>query len=120
AAELVPWRGELASIGDPQDERITKGTVKGLRARIALFRGGYSLRSNGTMQRGSNHLNYYQIARDECDDIITSGQHDLNPSYKSLWKDQVCAHAVTDPHGELMFQASAIGLTGAEDTKLGY
>lgn len=120
AAELVPWRGELASIGDPQDERITKGTVKGLRARIALFRGGYSLRSNGTMQRGSNHLNYYQIARDECDDIITSGQHDLNPSYKSLWKDQVCAHAITDPHGELMFQASAIGLTGAEDTKLGY
>ncbi len=120
AEDLVPWRGELAAIGDSPDERITKGAVKGLRARIALFRGGYSLRSNASMQRGSDYLTYYQIARDECNSIITSGQHNLNPSYKGLWKDQVGAHVVNDPQGELMFQASAIGLTGAEDTKLGY
>src|SRR4030095_4413023 len=49
-----------------------------------------------------------------------SAQHTLNPSFKGLWKDQVCAHAVSDPNGELIFQASAIGLSGAEDTKLGY
>jgi hypothetical protein len=120
AADLVPWRNQVTSIGDVPDERITKGVVKGLRARIALFAGGYSLRSNGTMQRPSNYLTYYQIAKDECNDIITSGQHALNPSFKALWKDQVNAHAVTDPQGELMFQASAIGLTGAEDTKLAY
>jgi hypothetical protein len=120
AEDLVPWRNEVAGIGDPIDERITKGTVKGLRARIALFRGGYSLRSNATMQRGSNYQAYYQIARDECNDIITSNQHSLNPSFKALWRDQVNAHAVVDPQGELMFQASAIGLTGAEDTKLAY
>jgi len=35
AEDLVPWRNDLASIGDQPDERITKGTVKGLRARIA-------------------------------------------------------------------------------------
>ncbi|HMU47151.1 MAG TPA: RagB/SusD family nutrient uptake outer membrane protein [Chitinophagaceae bacterium] len=120
AATLVPWRNEVTAIGDQADERITKGTVKALRARIALFRGGYSLRQNGQMQRGSDYQTYYQIAKDECNDIINSGQHTLNPSYKALWKDQVCAHAVTDPEGELMFQASAIGLSGAEDTKLGY
>ncbi|MBX6381192.1 MAG: RagB/SusD family nutrient uptake outer membrane protein, partial [Thermoflavifilum aggregans] len=44
AETLVPWRSEVASLGDPNDERITKGAVKGLRARIALFAGGYSLR----------------------------------------------------------------------------
>lgn len=120
AADLVPWRNEIAGIGDDIDERITKGAVKGLRARIALYRGGYSLRQDGTMKRGSNHQFYYQIAKDECNDIIQSGQHNLNPSFKGLWKDQVCAHAVSDPDGELMFQASAFGLTGAEDTKLGY
>ncbi|MBS1755177.1 MAG: RagB/SusD family nutrient uptake outer membrane protein [Ferruginibacter sp.] len=120
AEDLVPWRNEVGAIGDQTDERITKGAVKGLRARIALFRGGYSLRQDGTIKRGSDYLTYYKIARDECNDIITSGQHNLNPSYKSLWKDQVCGHAVSDPDGELMFQASAIGLTGAEDTKLGY
>lgn len=120
AEDLVPWRNELAAIGDVQDERITKGAVKGLRARIALFRGGYALRQTGGIQRGSNYLSYYQIARDECNDIINSGQHSLNPSFKSLWKDQVNAHAVADPQGELMFQASAIGLSAPEDTKLGY
>ncbi len=120
AADLVPWRTEIASIGDPMDERITKGTVKGLRARIALFRGGYSLRMSGGMQRSADYLTYYQIAKDETNEIMTSNQHSLNPSFRALWKDQVGAHTVSDPQGELMFQASGIGLTGAEDTKLGY
>lgn len=120
AADLVPWRNELSAIGDGIDERITKGTVKGLRARLALFRGGYALRSDGSMKRNADYLSFYQIARDECNDIMTSGQHALNPSYKALWKDQVNAHAVADPQGELLFQASGIGGVGAEDNKLGY
>jgi hypothetical protein len=120
ASELVPWKNELPTIGDQIDERITKGAVKGLRARIALFRGGYSLRNDGVMRRGSNYLNYYQIAKDECNDIIQSGQHNLNPSFRSLWKDQVCGHAVSDPDGELMFQASAYGNAAVQDSKLGY
>jgi hypothetical protein len=121
AEDLVPWKNEVTTIGDQLDERITKAAVKGLRARIALFRGGYSLRQDSkTMERRADYLKYYQIARDECNDIMTSGQHSLNPSFKALWKDQVNAHAVTDPNGELIFQTSAIGLTGAEDTKLGY
>src|SRR5688572_5639860 len=39
AANLVPWRTSVAA-----DERITQGAVRGLRARIALYRAGYSLR----------------------------------------------------------------------------
>ena len=120
AEDLVPWRNEVTGMGDQVDERITKGSVKGLRARIALFRGGWALRQNGSIVRGSNYLTYYQIAKDECNSIIQSGQHNLNPDFKALWKNQVCAHAIADPDGELMFQVSGIGLTGAEDTKLGY
>jgi hypothetical protein len=120
AEDLVPWRNDVASIGDPQDERITKGTVKGLRARIALARGGYSLRQNGTMQRGSNFQTYYQIARDETNDIINSAQHSLDPSYKDLWKNQVGGRTAWDPYGELMFQVTAIGRVGSADTKIGY
>jgi hypothetical protein len=120
AATLVPWRDELTAIGDAPDERLTKAAVKGLRARIALFRGGFSLRSNGTMQRSSDYLTYYQIAKDECNDIITSGKHALNPSFKSLWKDQVGAKVSVDASGELLFQASGIGLSATGDTKLGY
>lgn len=120
AEGMVPWRNEVASIGDPQDERITKGTIKGLRARIALFRGGYSLRQSGQMQRGSNYQTYYQIARDETNDIITSTQHSLNPNFKDLWKNQVGHRVVNDPNGELMFQVTAIGRTATADTKIGY
>ena len=120
ATALVPWRNELTTIGDAPDERITKGTVKALRARIALYRAGYSLRSTGTMTQGSNAATYYQIARDECNEIMTSNQHKLNPSFKDLWKTQVGARVVADPDGELMFQASAIGRSGVADTKLGY
>jgi hypothetical protein len=120
AATLVPWRNELASIGDAQDERITKGTVKALRARIALFRAGFSLRKNGNMVQGSNPSTYYKIALDECAEIMASGQHSLNPNYKELWKTQVGARVAADPNGELMFQASATGRTGVADTKLGY
>jgi hypothetical protein len=120
AATLVPWRNELAAIGDAQDERITKGTVKALRARIALYRAGYSLRKSGTMAQGSNPATYYKIALDECAEIMASGQHTLNPNYKDLWKNQVGARVSADPNGELMFQASATGRTGVADTKLGY
>lgn len=120
AATLVPWRNELSGIGDPINERITKGTVKGLRARLALYRGGFSLRQSGSMQRSGDYTSFYQIARQEALDIINSGQHTLNPSFRGLWKDQVGARVPADPNGELMFQASAIGANAAEDTKLGY
>ena len=120
AEDLVPWRNDVTSIGDQLDERLTRGAIKGLRARLALYRGGYSLRSDGTIKRSADYASFYQIAHDETNDIINSGQHTLNASFKSLWRDQVCAHAVTDPNGELLFQASAYGGTGAEDSKLGY
>lgn len=117
---LVPWRNEVTTIGDPIDERLTKGSLKGLRARIALARGGYSLRQNGSITRPGNYLDYVQIARDETNDIITSGQHSLSPDYKALWRDIVCAKQVVDPNGELMFQVGAIGGNSAADSKLGY
>jgi starch-binding outer membrane protein, SusD/RagB family len=121
AADLVPWRNDLTTIGDVSDERITKGTIKGLRARIALFRAGYSLRNTtSVMQAPADSLTYYQIAKDECGEIIASGQHALNTSYRSLFRDQVGGRVVADPQGELMFQVSGIGTAAAADTKLGY
>ena len=121
ATDLVPWVTDLSAIGDQPDERITKGTVKGLRARIALFRGGYSLRNKtGLMSRSADYLDFYKIAKDECSEIIASGKHKLNNSYKGLWKNQVCGRTVADPDNELMFQVGAIGTSAVADTKLGY
>src|SRR6478736_417524 len=50
ASALVPWRSQAGTT-----ERITQGAVRGLRARIALARGGYSLRSDNVMKRPANY-----------------------------------------------------------------
>ncbi|WP_242695779.1 RagB/SusD family nutrient uptake outer membrane protein [Desertivirga brevis] len=120
AQDLVPWRTEISTIGEPTDQRITKGAVKALRARIALFRGGYSLRNDShLMERRSDYKKYYQIAYDETKAIIDAGKHSLISSYRSLWKDYLCAHNTNDPNGEFMFVAAMGGATSATDSKLG-
>ncbi len=127
AENLVPWRTEVAGIGDVAgDERITKGAVKALRARIALFRGGYSLRVNSKqMERRPDYLDYYKIARSECADIMArTTDHALDPGFKDLWKNYVCnvgLSSPTDPYGELIFQVAMSGGNSASgDSKLGY
>ena len=121
AETLVPWRTNISALGDQPDERITLGTVKGLRARIALFRGGYSLRrETNMMEHRPDYKKYYQIALSECTDLLARrDQHTLNPSYKSVWKDYVCGHNANDPSGELMFQVAMGGASSSTDSKLG-
>jgi hypothetical protein len=118
ASELVPWRGQTTPIVVAPDERITKGAVKALRARIALFRGGYSLRKNRVMERGSDHLTYYAIARDECNDIILSGKHDLNASFENVWRDGLLSNHV-EPNGEVLFEVAHGGENNDSDSRLG-
>ncbi|HEY4148325.1 MAG TPA: RagB/SusD family nutrient uptake outer membrane protein, partial [Chitinophagaceae bacterium] len=126
AEGLVPWRTDVASLGDVvNDERITKGAVKALRARIALFRGGYSLRvDTKQMERRNDYLTYYAIAKQECADIMArTDEHTLDPSFKDLWKNNVCnvGKSPTDNYGELMFQVAMSGGNSASgDSKLGY
>ncbi|HEY4289622.1 MAG TPA: RagB/SusD family nutrient uptake outer membrane protein [Puia sp.] len=116
AEDLVPWRTEVAA-----DERITKGAVKGLRARMALYRGGYSLRrGSNTMQQRPDYLQYYKIARDECYDILQRrDEHTLNPSFQSVFMNGMDAHK-QDPYGEVLFEVAMGGANGESDSKLGY
>ncbi|HWV69984.1 RagB/SusD family nutrient uptake outer membrane protein, partial [Chitinophaga sp.] len=117
ADSLLPWRGDP---GVTADERITKGAAKALRARIALFRGGYSLRAGSRkMERPADYLKYYQIARDECNDIINSGKHKLNPSFMAVFKDNLDAHRL-EPNGEILFQVGLSGGTGVSDGRVGF
>lgn len=120
AQHLMPWRMEVMGIGDPVDQRFTKGTAKALRAKIALTRGGYSLSvSQQTMVRPADYLTYYKIARDECAELIANpAQHTLMTSYKSLFKDYLLAHNLNDPAGEFIMVASMAFGTNS-DSKLG-
>ena len=111
ASELVQWRSELPAYGSL---RITKGAVKALRARIALAAGGYSLRTN-IMKRRSDYQNLYKIAFDECNDIIESRQHGLNPVYENIFKS-LHTSAKLDPTYETIFEVAMWG--GFNDSDL--
>ncbi|WP_345163108.1 RagB/SusD family nutrient uptake outer membrane protein [Nibribacter koreensis] len=116
AAELVPWMGES---GDPTT-RVTKAAVKGLRARIALARGGYALRrQTKAVERRANYLDYYKIARDETNDIIQRKENNLNPSYENVFRS-LHGNGVADVTKEHIWQVGAFGGNSRTDTKLGF
>lgn len=118
AADLVPWRNEE---GITSDERITQGAVRGMRARIALFRGGYSLRrETNKMERRDDYKKYYQIARDECAEIMKHRDaHNLNPSFKAVFKDAINSHII-EPNGEVMFEVAMAGGNFDLSSSFGY
>lgn len=117
AETLVPW---IKDAGYP-DTRFTRGAVKALRARIAMFRGGYMMdKESHTMLRSSDYKDYLKIAYDECKELMgRRDQHDLNPVYENIFKS---LHTSTrlDPTNELMFEVGAYGAGARTDTKLGY
>ncbi len=114
ATDLVPWRTEAGA----RNERITKGAVKALRAKLAMFRGGYALRSNGKMERNADYLTYIKIARDECADLMAKrGEHTLNPSYEDIWRK--LTSFTYDPQGEIIFEVGAGGSNSNSDSRMG-
>lgn len=115
AEDIVPWRSETT---DNSPARITKGFVKGLRARIALTRGGYSLRWN-KMERRADYLDYYKIALKECEEIIASKEHGLTESYENLFK-AIHTSKTLDANRELMFVVGAFGGNSKTDSKLAF
>ena len=86
-------------------ERVNKAFVKGLRARIALYAGGYALRKDGTVRLSTDadlaQDKMYEIAKKECVDVINSGtcslgtfkdnflrlcQDNVEAGHESLWE----------------------------------
>lgn len=116
AEDLVPWRSQAGTAS----ERITKGAVKALRARIALYRGGYVLNGN-MMQRPNDYLDYYRIARQECADLIAPTarqEHSLNASYLEVFKS--INELRSEAANEIMFQVGMATATSVSGSKLGF
>jgi starch-binding outer membrane protein, SusD/RagB family len=114
ATDLVPWRTEIPV----RNERVTKGAVKALRAKLAMFRGGYSLRSNGKIERNADYQTYIKIARDECADLLAKRtEHTLNPSFEDIWRK--LTSFTYDPFGEIIFEVGAGGSNSNSDSRMG-
>lgn len=78
-------------------ERVSKSFVKALRARIALYAGGYGLRGDGYRLSKDPELTpekMYTIAKEECEDIINAGYNKLGSfkeNFTKLCEDNVTA-----------------------------
>jgi hypothetical protein len=102
-------------------ERASKEFCWSLIARIAMFRAGYSLRPDkssitaiGTMQRPDDYRDYYEIARQYCDSVISSGTHSLAKAYNQVFIDE-CNYIVNnsdDPIFEIPFLKDQSGGVG--------
>jgi starch-binding outer membrane protein, SusD/RagB family len=113
AKTLLPWRLDVA-----RNERITKGAAMALRARVAMSRGGYALRKDGIIKRNSDYLTFYQIARDECAELMANrSQHTLNPNYEDVWRK--VTSFTYDPQAEIIFEIGAGGGNGNSDSRMG-
>ncbi len=87
AAELVPWPNETSNTMNV--ERVNKAFVKGFRARLALAAGGYSQYEDGVRLSNDPELDrqaMYQIALQECREVIESGTARLESSFERLWR----------------------------------
>ena len=115
AEPLVPWRS--AATGD---ERITKGAVKALRARLALYRASFYFDpETASMLQASDRNTYYEIVRTECRDLMANrGEHDLNTRFEETFR-AICEYR-PDAKNELIFQVAMGGGNNASDSKLGY
>lgn len=95
AEDYVAWPNATAVTRST--ERVNKAFVKGLRARIALYAGGYSQRADGIRLSNDPELErtaMYTIARNECVDIINQGCNKLGAfkdNFTRLCKDVVSA-----------------------------
>ncbi len=70
-------------------ERVSKDFVKGLRARLALYAGGYGLRGDGYRRSKDADLapeKMYEIARKECEEVIAHGSTKLGTFKENFTK----------------------------------
>ena len=126
--EILTWLiNDLKSIGPKMKyadmmtytvERISKNFCYGLIARMAMTRGGYSLypdkanaMATGTMQRPTDYLDYYKIAKNYADSVITSGRNTLSKSFRQVFIDECnyITSANDDPFFEIPFLKKSSG-----------
>ena len=120
-ADLQMAVPNMSSTASTTVERCSKEFAQGLIARIALTAGGYSLRpdkanskSYGTMQRPSNYQDFYRIAMNYADSVISAGTHNLRLSYQDVFVNE-CNYQVVnndDPIFEIPFAKESTGNTG--------
>lgn len=87
ASGLVAWPDENSMTATV--EQVNKAFVKGFRARLALAASGFSQYPDGVRRSADPELSVakmYELARQECLDVINSETAQLDPSFENLFR----------------------------------
>jgi hypothetical protein len=112
---------KMSSSASVTVERASQEFAYALIARIALTAGGYSLhpdknnpKSYGVMSRLENYQDYYRIAKEYTNLVISSGSHSIGTSYKDVFLKESNFELISkgDPIFEIPFAKESTGETG--------
>lgn len=114
ATSLVGWPGEITQTATV--ERINKGFVLGLKARVALMYAGKSLRLEGGTKVVKQNVSdekrreLYVEANNALKQIYNSQKFTLSASFEQIFKDQ-CTNVITNGR-DAMFELPFSGTRG--------
>lgn len=112
---------KMSSSASVTVERASQEFAYALIARIALTAGGYSLhpdknnpKSYDVMSRPENYQDYYRIAKEYTNLVISSGSHSIGTSYKDVFLKESNFELISkgDPIFEIPFAKESTGETG--------
>lgn len=117
-------------------ERMNRDFCLGLIARIALFRAGYGMTADGTMKRADDYLDvhgedltvtysiggssktastsadYFQMAKDYCQYLISLKDRPLVADYENMFHRQ--CELYTNPGEEVLFEVAHVSGNGGD------
>lgn len=83
-------------------EQVNREYTLGMIARLALQRGGYFLTPDMNMERKSDYLDYYQIARKYTEKLMTLKDRPLPSDYRQIFMNQ--NKFITTVNSEMLFE----------------
>ncbi len=89
-------------------EQVNREYTLGMIARLALQRGGYFLKPDLNMDRKSDYLTYYQIAKDYTEKLMTLKDRPLPADYRQIFMNE--CKFISPLNDEILFEVPfAIG-----------
>lgn len=83
--------------------RVTRNTAKGILARVCLFMAGESVKGGEKSKK-----DYFKLAADYAEEVISSGMHRLNPEYSNIFINMI-SDVYDKEYNESMWEVDFLG-----------
>lgn len=103
--DLIDHYEDMKWASDVSTERMNRDFALGMIARLSLFRAGYSMQEDGTMQRADDYRDYLELAKQYAGILIESKKHTLETDYAYIFKRQ--SKLETSPsNGDMIYEVA--------------